>query len=131
MKTDVLVKYIRKEGTREPIGKVVGCLVPVIADGKHVKNVWNIGWSLCHKEDKYDSKIAHKIALGRAHSLKHPQKVLDSFTDRRNAPNVPHTIAKEITKMYERCERYFKGDAQPAWSLVNMTQGLYVKAEDC
>ena len=49
----MLVKYVR-DAKRKPVGVVV-------ATGKY-----NVGWSLCSKEDKWNKKVGITMAVGRA-----------------------------------------------------------------
>lgn len=85
----VLVRYLRKKsscGKGQPCGVIVA-----IEKGK-------VGWSKCHKGDKFDREKGKMIAIRRA---------FGGLTN-ENLAKVPHTIRKEFFEMKERSEKYFK-----------------------
>jgi hypothetical protein len=79
-----IVQYVRNKN-HEPRGVLVAIKSP---DG------YNIGYSLCSKYDRFEKKMALKIALGRA-------IVGDSST-------VPYVISKALPQFLMRCQRYYK-----------------------
>ena len=53
-----------------------------------------IGWSLCHKSDKFDKELGEYIAFNRALS--------------GSRKPVPHSIQDDYERMKDRAKRYFK-----------------------
>lgn len=83
---EVLVKYVRDEN-RKPVGVVVA------VDSNMV------GWSKCHKGDKWNKDLGKAIALNRAwkcHSLA------------ANIEAAPFGFAETLKEMHKRAEQYFK-----------------------
>ena len=61
----ILKRYARKRartsmGEKKGRGRPRGIVMLSFVDGKAV-----FGWSLCHKNDKFEKKLGTKIALGR------------------------------------------------------------------
>ena len=82
MKEEMLIKYVRKNGAKShPVGVVVAL------------SATQIGWSLCHKDDKWDKDMAKYIAINRARG--HRPK------------NVPQTVKNAMDAMKLRAEKYF------------------------
>lgn len=83
-----VVQYVRNN-KRIPYGVVVGVKTP---EG------FALGYSLCNKKDRFNKKMALKIALGRAtySSCKPPVGV------------EPHDIRKMMPAFFERCKKYYK-----------------------
>lgn len=80
----VLIKYIRKNGKNSmPIGVVVST------------SLGEIGWSLCHKDDKWDKEKGKTIAINRAHAS-HVRDIV-----------VPNSIKDAVNSMIERSKLYF------------------------
>ena len=102
----MLVKYVR-DTNKHPRGKIIAGLVQ--------EGFWSIGWSLCHKHDEFNPHIAHKICLSR---LLHDDSPATFYS------GVPDTLVKEITKMYSRATRYFKG-AKPLYPLDAFIDTIY------
>lgn len=84
-----LIQYIR-DVNKKPIGVVVA-----VDRNK-------IGWSLCHKDDKWDREKALKIAIGRAWSIDCSDTLVK--IPYRHFDNVSHII----TKMLNRASIYYK-----------------------
>jgi hypothetical protein len=101
-----LVKFVR-DSKRRPYGKVVA--VPVNS------GQWNIGWSMCHKDDAFNPVIADKIAVSRALSKKHPEDQLAT---------IPEKIVREIEEMHDRAQKYFK-DMAPVHELTVFQDASY------
>ena len=80
-------QYIRNKD-RSPKG------VFIAVRDSNMKDVVSIGWSLCHKNDKYDKARAEQIAYNRA--LKY------------STVAIPQSICMELDNFVSRCERYFK-----------------------
>lgn len=57
-------------------------------------NEINIGWSLCHKKDKYDKIRGFNIAYGRAY--------------KRSTESIPYSLKVGFQFFKKRCHRYFK-----------------------
>ena len=77
----MLVKYVRNAK-----GRRVGV---VVATGKT-----NIGWSLCHRTDKWDKKKALIMAKGRS--------------EKGTKDDTPHTVQYEYNCMIDRASRFYK-----------------------
>lgn len=78
----VLIQYKRRKN-----GHPMGVVVAIDAN--------KIGWSMCHKDDKWDREKALHIATSRAISS-------TSLT------KVPHTMRELVNKMTEKSKIYFK-----------------------
>jgi hypothetical protein len=57
-----------------------------------------IGYSLCNKNDRFEKKMALKIAIGRANF---------NYVFGKNA-DMPYAITKALPQFIERCGRYYK-----------------------
>ena len=77
----MLTKYVRDER-----GKRVGV---VVATGKT-----NVGWSLCHRTDRWDRAKALTIAEGRAIN--------------GSSKEIPHTVQYDFDCMVDRASRFYK-----------------------
>lgn len=77
----MLVKYVRND-KRAKIGVVVA-----IGKGQ-------VGWSMCHRLDKFDKAKAIKIAKGRA--------------DRGSNVTLPGAIFNDYNAMTDRSERFYQ-----------------------
>lgn len=81
----LLVKYVRnKKG--HPIGVVVAI----------DKN--KIGWSMCHKDDKWNKEFGKNIAVNRA---------WEGLTLSKNIEKAPLVMSDAITEMYTRANKYY------------------------
>lgn len=56
-------------------------------------NCVRIGFSKCHKHDKFDKGIAHEIAMDRVV---------------KQTGNIPPSVLPHVKKMIERAKKYFK-----------------------
>ena len=81
-----IIEYIRDK-SRIPYGVLIAVKSP---DG------YNIGYSLCNKKDRFNKRMALKIAIGRANFS---SDCVDSL---------PYVIAKKIPTFIERCKKYYK-----------------------
>lgn len=88
----MLVQYIRNPVNNAPYGAVVA-----IGPGE-------VGWSLCHRKDRFSKKIAVEIAAGRAAK---GTNVVPYPLDAEN-------LAIMIERMRERSLRYYK----PNYNLI-------------
>ena len=79
-----IVQYFRDKN-RVPRGVIVAVKSP---EG------YNIGYSLCSKYDRFEKRMAIKIAIGRA-----------NFGDNSS---VPYAISKSMPQFIDRCKRYYK-----------------------
>jgi len=61
---------------------------------------FRMGYSLCNKKDRFNKRMALKIALGRAEV----QPICGPDT----AIPVPHPVAKMIPAFTTRCNKYYK-----------------------
>lgn len=82
MPDTILKKWIKTKKGRK------GLVVGTVLNGS-IK----VGWSLCHRTDKFDKDLAHDLAFGR---------ILNKKSD---AP--PESIASAVVHMEDRCQRYF------------------------
>ena len=81
-----IYKYLKgKHGQR--IGVLLGCI-------KNDEQAFNIGWSLCHKKDRFDKEKAVKVAFLRSVN--------------GSAAPLPRAISTEYQQFVDRCFRYFK-----------------------
>lgn len=85
-----VIQYVRRK--RVPFG----VLVAVKGDGG-----FRVGYSLCNKKDRFNKRMALKIALGRAERLGGLYG---------NEPNdgTPHDVKRMIPAFIDRCKRYYK-----------------------
>lgn len=91
-----LIKYIRKDKTREP----KGIIVSFVEDNKIY-----IGYSLCSKRDAWDKELGFKIAINRA--------IFYGNNECLQYP-IAQSAKNEFIKMTERSERFFKGFDLPS-----------------
>jgi hypothetical protein len=85
-----VIQYIRNN-KRIPYGVVVGVKTP---EGLG----FALGYSLCNKKDRFNKKMALKIALGRA-----------TFNGCKTTEvNEPRDIRKVMPVFFERCKKYYK-----------------------
>jgi len=61
---------------------------------------FSIGYSLCNKKDRFNKRMALKIALGRAEWSGDPEE--------RVPDPLPHPVRKIIPLFWERCKKYYK-----------------------
>lgn len=82
-----VIQYVRNK-KRVPYGVLVA-----------VKNSdgFTCGYSLCNKKDRFNKRMALKIALGRA-----------NFMNPVDATDAPHEVRKMIPAFFERCKKYYK-----------------------
>lgn len=81
-----VIQYVRNN-KRIPHGVIVAVKCE---DG------FRIGYSLCNKKDRFNKRMALKIALGRAE--------IGSFY----VVQPPHPVAKIVPAFVERCKKYYK-----------------------
>lgn len=81
-----VIQYVR--GRKNiPHGVVVAVKV---SDG------FRLGYSLCNKKDRFNKRMALKIALGRAE------------TNQMVGSETPHPVRKMMPAFLDRCKRYYK-----------------------
>ena len=85
-----IIRYLRNK-KRVPFGVLVAVKNP---DG------YNIGYSLCSKYDRFEKKMALKIALGRAN--------YNSTTLNESISVLPYAVAKAVPEFIDRCKKYYK-----------------------
>jgi hypothetical protein len=85
-----VVQYVRNN-KRIPYGVVVGVKTP---EG------FALGYSLCNKKDRFNKKMALKIAIGRAS--------YNGCKSASVAEQEPHDIRKIMPTFFERCKKYYK-----------------------
>lgn len=83
-----VIQYIRNK-KRIPIGVIT-------AVKSECEYGFNMGYSLCNKKDRFNKKMALKIALGRANVVNDVQEVF------------PHEVRKMISSFVDRCKKYYK-----------------------
>lgn len=86
--TPHLVQYIRDHRTGRRRGVMVGMANP---DGGFL-----VGFSLCHKRDRFDRDLGLRIASARALT--------------GSSASVPHSMRSEMERFKQRCAKYFKQD---------------------
>lgn len=91
-----LIKYLRKDKTKEP----KGIIVSFTEDNKIY-----VGYSLCSKRDAWDKELGFKIAINRAYF--YGDNEYQIYPIAQSAKN-------EFVKMIERSERFFKGANLPS-----------------
>jgi hypothetical protein len=84
-----IIRYLRDK-KRVPYG----VLVATKNDGGY-----NIGYSLCNKYDRFEKKMALKIALGRADY---------NGSSIANGESLPYAVSKAMPDFLERCKKYYK-----------------------
>lgn len=82
----IKVKYVRNR-MEHPIGVVVA-----VDSNK-------IGWSMCHKEDRWNKQLGRTIAINRA---------WEGLSLEDNLKKAPACMQEEIKAMYVRAEKYFR-----------------------
>jgi hypothetical protein len=88
-----VIQYVRHKGGKKknaPYGVVVGMKM----DGG-----FNVGYSLCNKKDRFNKKIALKIAVGR---------VYQGSTVVAGQSKLPHEVRKMMPAFVARCLKYYK-----------------------
>lgn len=85
--TGQIIRYTRNEN-----GERNGCLVAGKVDGKV-----RIGYSLCHRNDKFDKSVARNIAEARM------EKTQKDYTT-----TLPPSMIEEFKRFTVRCGKYFK-----------------------
>lgn len=87
-----VIQYVRSK-KNVPHGVVVAVKT---SDG------FRIGYSLCNKKDRFNKKMALKIALGRA-------EVSSSNVDVVGGHGaIPHPVDKVLPAFTNRCKKYYK-----------------------
>lgn len=99
-----IVEYLRNSKTRAPQGLVIV---------QRVDNETNpylvVGWSLCRKDEKFDRKMAFRIAQNRID--KDYVRVSNPFNlinDTKWYLNIPKTLFPVLYQAQERSIKYFK-----------------------
>jgi len=60
---------------------------------------FSIGYSLCNKKDRFNKRMALKIAIGRAELSSDPAIL---------AMAMPHPVKKMASAFWARCKKYYK-----------------------
>ena len=96
-----------REYIRDPFGNPMGLMLATINEDYPM--FVNIGVSMCHKNDKFDKKIAYDIANKRAKNpnVKYKIKLYTYKHMTRNRPYMRNTDDC-IEEFIGRCSRYFK-----------------------
>jgi hypothetical protein len=81
-----VIQYVRNK-KRVPYGVLVAF---------KVGSGFICGYSLCNKNDRFNKKMALKIAIGRANT----RSVI--------IEEAPHDIRKMLPAFFDRCKRYYK-----------------------
>lgn len=103
-----VIQYVRNK-KRVPYGVIVAV---------KTDKGFNIGYSQCNKKDRFEKKLALRIALGRASS----EDVRDSkfqnkphfckengiTYDNWETVQPPHDVRKMISTFVNRCNKYYK-----------------------
>jgi hypothetical protein len=120
LKNQIVQKIYKKSKSRS--GKTVynKRLIGVLVAGLDPTepNKVNIGYSLCHKKDKWDHPTVNGIQIkapgfGQKLATRRAVEYGGMFH-----VEVPPSIHKEIFKFTERCRRYYKGAVLPMWVVV-------------
>lgn len=82
---NIVIKYVR-DNNRKPIGVVVA-----IDSNK-------IGWSMCHKDDRWNKDMGKTIAINRA---------WEGLSLEDNIKKAPLCMTKALYAMYARAGKYF------------------------
>ena len=59
---------------------------------------FRIGYSLCNKKDRFNKRMALKIAIGRAEFSSEPAVIM----------SMPHPVRKMAPAFWARCKKYYK-----------------------
>lgn len=94
----MLVQYVRNEK-----GEKIGCVV--------AESPINIGWSLCHKTDRFDKSKGKMIAHNRA-EVGYPDNLRNHIKkcDHHTPPKLKKII-QACSEMSIRAKKYYKGDS--------------------
>lgn len=84
-----VIQYVRNK-KRIPYGVLVA-IKDVEGQG------FTCGYSLCNKKDRFNKKMALKIAIGRA-----------IITNIIGANDSPHDVRKMMPAFFDRCKKYYK-----------------------
>lgn len=91
-----VIQYVRSN-KKIPYGVVVA----IKSD-----NGFRIGYSLCNKKDRFNKRMALKIALGRA-----SEALGSAFANTITIGGhgvIPHSIDRMLDKFESRCKKYYK-----------------------
>jgi hypothetical protein len=90
-----IIQYVR---THKNIPR--GVLVAVkCGDG------FRLGYSFCNKKDRFNKRMALKIAFGRADAI---YKSMDMSPNGWFGEHTPHPVKKMIPAFLDRCNKYYK-----------------------
>jgi hypothetical protein len=68
---------------------------------------YRLGYSLCNKKDRFNKRMALKIAIGRADNNAVVGEPGSAAEDRRRDAT-PHPVRKMIPAFEARCKKYYK-----------------------
>lgn len=94
-----VIQYVRNN-KKIPHGVVVAI---------KTENGFRIGYSLCNKKDRFNKRMALKIALGRAGNITDElptNNLLDLCLE------TPHPVRKMLGAFQNRCRKYYKLEVQ-------------------
>ena len=88
--------FRNRNGKRQRVGVLVSC---------NKRGLVKIGYSLCHKDDVFDSKEAY---------IKAGQRMSEAVL------TPPHSLRKDLNKFMDRCDRYYKDADIPTYNGVTI-----------
>lgn len=99
------VYYIKKNSN----GHKKGLLMSYVDENGDLK----LGYSMCHRNDKFNAKIGKYIAYHRAICLE------------QRHTTIPQVIKRHLEKFVVRCKKYYKDKQLPRWvlSLEEVNEG--------
>lgn len=109
----IIVQYIKRKN------KNVGVLVALRT--YTIDKNFQIGWSLCHKKDKFDKYRGTIIAIKRAEALQNdPTRIFKSRDnyydcDKDDELKIPYSIRPELNAFITRAGKYYKNLEYPEW----------------
>lgn len=101
---NTIVQYIHRNGSiaKKKDGKKIsgksGRLKGLLLAKREKDGTYTIGWSMCHRNDRFNKETALNIAWNRA----------DKKTDLAMF-KLPHAVQHNFQEFVDRCEKYFKG----------------------
>lgn len=84
--------------------------------GDNTNGIISIGFSLCHKGDKYQDHIAEELAMKRAFDWREKELSSAKYTE-NSGPYIPQSVKSDFYRFVARCRNYFKGCQFAPWIL--------------
>jgi hypothetical protein len=127
-------KFIIDKETERPVlvergvKKGVFLAYPDVTDDSKIA----IGFSLCHRRDRFDFKNRMKMpglgiwyAFGKAEKYRNSDRVVISSDKNakqlpRDIVKVPQSMVEDMQKFIRRCRKFYKGKELPKWT-VNLS----------